>query len=165
MLNENSNEEDRTNFLKEAKLMSKLNHEHIIKMYGLCMDYNQPIILLELMEGGDLLGYLRKNRPTETTPSPLTMLDLLSICTDIAKGCQYLESIQFVHRDLAARNCLVSSWDASQRVIKIADFGLTRGVYSKSYYRKDGGMLPVKWMAPECLIDGVFTCKGDVSYY
>jgi hypothetical protein len=33
----------------------------------------------------------------------------------------------------------------------------------KDYYRMGhGGQLPVRWMAPECLIDFVFTEKSDV---
>ena len=47
--------------------------------------------------------------------------------------------------------------------IKIADFGLTRGVYDKDYYRVAGSaVLPVRWMAPECLLYGIFTTASDV---
>ena len=49
--------------------------------------------------------------------------------------------------------------------IKIADFGLARGVYDKDYYRVAGrALLPVRWMAPECLLYGVFTTASDVWY-
>jgi len=68
-------------------------------------------------------------------------------------------------RDLAARNCLVSvkEYENSSRVVKIGDFGLARDIYKNDYYRKRGeGLLPVRWMAPESLIDGVFTNRSDV---
>lgn len=66
-------------------------------------------------------------------------------------------------RDLAARNCLVSSIDPTRRVVKIGDFGLARDIYKNDYYRKEGeGLLPVRWMSPESLIDGVFTTYSDV---
>lgn len=68
-------------------------------------------------------------------------------------------------RDLAARNCLVSEkeYESSSRVVKIGDFGLARDIYENDYYRKRGeGLLPVRWMAPESLIDGVFTNRSDV---
>ena len=157
--------DDQINFLKEAKFMSRFQHEHILKLLGVCLNAEQPIIVMELMDGGDLLNYLRRNRPSMIAPSPLTMDDLLSITIDIVKGCEYLESLCTVHRDLAARNCLVSSFDSNQRVVKIADFGLTRAMYKQNYYRKEGGMLPVKWMSPESLVDGVFTTKSDVSCF
>ena len=43
------------------------------------------------------------------------------------------------------------------------DFGMTRDIYEREYYRKGGkGLLPVRWMAPESLKDGVFTSQSDV---
>ena len=49
--------------------------------------------------------------------------------------------------------------------IKIADFGLTENVYVRNYFRlgaEASVKLPVKWMAPESLQDGVFSEKSDV---
>ena len=55
-------------------------------------------------------------------------------------------------------------------LIKITDFGLSEDVYAKNYFRQgsSGGVvkLPVKWMAPESLTDGLFSQKSDVvSHY
>ena len=54
-------------------------------------------------------------------------------------------------------------------MIKVSDFGLTEDVYAKNYFRQgreDGVVkLPVKWMSPESLNDGVFTEKTDVVRY
>lgn len=42
------------------------------------------------------------------------------------------------------------------------DFGMTRDIYETDYYRKGGkGLLPVRWMAPESLKDGVFNAHSD----
>ena len=49
----------------------------------------------------------------------------------VAEGMVYISSKHLVHRDLATRNCLV----ATGLVVKIADFGMSRDVYSSDYYR------------------------------
>lgn len=49
--------------------------------------------------------------------------------------------------------------------VKLADFGMSRDIYVKAYYRLDTSKrrrLPVKWMALESLADGVYTTKSDV---
>ena len=52
------------------------------------------------------------------------------------------------------------NWDLE---IKVADFGLSRMMEGKDYYRmRHFSSLPVKWMAPECLIDLIFTTSSDV---
>ena len=48
-------------------------------------------------------------------------------------------------------------------VTKVADFGLSRDVYITDYYKlSQNTPLPVKWLAPEALIDQVFTTQSDV---
>ncbi|XP_041979738.1 proto-oncogene tyrosine-protein kinase ROS isoform X2 [Aricia agestis] len=161
-LRKGATEQEKNEFLKEAALMSNFKHEHILRLLGVCLDNDPNYIIMELMEGGDLLSYLRAKRASLYTEDSLTLLDLLNMCVDVTRGCRYLEEMHFVHRDLAARNCLVAS-RAARRVVKIGDFGLARDIYKNDYYRKEGeGLLPVRWMAVECLMDGVFTCQSDV---
>ena len=51
-------------------------------------------------------------------------------------------------------------------VIKVADFGLAETIdTSKEYFRQDQKVvvkLPIKWLAPESIHDGVFSEKSDV---
>ncbi|XP_033844609.1 ALK tyrosine kinase receptor [Periophthalmus magnuspinnatus] len=154
-------EQDELDFLMEALIISKFSHQNIVRCIGVSLQAMPRFILLELMTGGDLKSFLREARPRLEHPSSLTMVDLLNVARDIAKGCQYLEENQFIHRDIAARNCLLTC-KGPGRVAKIGDFGMARDIYRASYYRKGGrAMLPVKWMPPEAFMEGIFTSKTD----
>ncbi|XP_019407849.1 PREDICTED: leukocyte tyrosine kinase receptor [Crocodylus porosus] len=154
-------EQDEMDFLMEALIISKFNHQNIVRCIGVSLQTLPRFILLELMAGGDMKSFLRQNRPHVNQPSTLTMQDLLNIARDIACGCRYLEENHFIHRDIAARNCLLTCTGAD-RVAKIGDFGMARDIYRASYYRKGGrAMLPVKWMPPEAFLEGIFTSKTD----
>ncbi|KAI6056107.1 ALK tyrosine kinase receptor isoform X2 [Marmota monax] len=154
-------EQDELDFLMEALIISKFNHQNIVRCIGVSLQALPRFILLELMAGGDLKSFLRETRPRPNQPSSLAMLDLLHVARDIACGCQYLEENHFIHRDIAARNCLLTC-PGSGRIAKIGDFGMARDIYRASYYRKGGcAMLPVKWMPPEAFMEGIFTSKTD----
>ncbi|XP_023208278.1 ALK tyrosine kinase receptor isoform X3 [Xiphophorus maculatus] len=154
-------EQDELDFLMESLIISKFNHQNIVRCIGVSLQAMPRFILLELMAGGDLKTFLRETRPRLDQPSSLTMVDLLNVARDIAKGCHYLEENQFIHRDIAARNCLLTC-KGPGRVAKIGDFGMARDIYRASYYRKGGrAMLPVKWMPPEAFMEGIFTSKTD----
>ena len=45
--------------------------------------------------------------------------------------------------------------------VKIGDFGLARDINKNHYYR-GGGNLPINWMAPESLMEGIFSTQSDV---
>ncbi|XP_057680174.1 receptor-type tyrosine-protein kinase FLT3 [Corythoichthys intestinalis] len=92
----------------------------------------------------------------------LTFEDLLSFAVQVAKGMEFLSSKNCIHRDLAARNVLVTKG----RLVKIADFGLARDIDNDSNYVVRGNVrLPVKWMAPESIFQGMYTMKSDVWAY
>lgn len=86
---------------------------------------------------------------------------LLSYSIQVVLGMQYLSARGFVHRDLAARNILVSK----KNICKVADFGLSRDLADESYYISQGGMIPVKWTAPEAILYKKYSTSSDVWSY
>lgn len=61
-LKKGASDQEKTEFLQEAQLMSHFKHEHILQLLGVCLDNDPHFIIMELMQGGDLLTYLRDSR-------------------------------------------------------------------------------------------------------
>uniref|UniRef100_A0A4X2LW31 Tyrosine-protein kinase receptor n=1 Tax=Vombatus ursinus TaxID=29139 RepID=A0A4X2LW31_VOMUR len=160
-----ASENARKDFHREAELLTNLQHEHIVKFYGVCVEGDPLIMVFEYMKHGDLNKYLRAHGPDAVLmaegnrPTELTQSQMLHIAQQIAAGMVYLASQHFVHRDLATRNCLVGE----NLLVKIGDFGMSRDVYSTDYYRVGGHtMLPIRWMPPESIMYRKFTTESDV---
>uniref|UniRef100_A0A672L330 Tyrosine-protein kinase receptor n=1 Tax=Sinocyclocheilus grahami TaxID=75366 RepID=A0A672L330_SINGR len=160
--------EARKDFQREAELLTNLQHEHIVKFYGVCVDGDPLIMVFEYMKHGDLNKFLRAHGPDAMilvdgeplqTNGELGLSQMLHIASQIASGIAYLASQHFVHRDLATRNCLVGNG----LLVKIGDFGMSRDIYSTDYYRVGGHtMLPIRWMPPESIMYRKFTTESDV---
>ena len=150
----------REEFMKEARVMSRFEHENVVQLIGVCLDDPQCMVV-EYMENGDLMQFLQVHRRYTGPPNPrlsLVSKDVLVndvlfyISMQVAAGMRYLALQGFVHRDLASRNCLVGH----AFTVKIADFGMSRNLYTKQYYRIEGkAILPIRWMAPESLYYGI----------
>ena len=148
-------------FEKEIKFMTRLRHENVVQLLGICL-HEEAFIVMEYMEKGDLNQCLRKSEIAQPDSTPgmnqLPPSTLLYMSLQIANGMKYLASFNFIHRDLATRNCLVGK----NNEVKIADFGMSRSLYSSYYYRIRGrAMLPIRWMANECFY-GKFSEKTDI---
>ncbi|KAH8374916.1 hypothetical protein KR200_008584, partial [Drosophila serrata] len=173
-VNENATDKERTNFLSEASVMKEFDTHHVVRLLGVCSRGQPALVVMELMKKGDLKSYLRAHRPEDRDEAmmayltrigvtgnvqPPTYSRIYQMAIEIADGMAYLAAKKFVHRDLAARNCMV----AEDLTVKIGDFGMTRDVYETDYYRKGTkGLLPVRWMSPESLRDGVYSSASDV---
>uniref|UniRef100_A0A8D0L4A5 receptor protein-tyrosine kinase n=1 Tax=Sphenodon punctatus TaxID=8508 RepID=A0A8D0L4A5_SPHPU len=131
------------------------------------MQLKQDNVLISELDGVALyseeeLNYVNRRMYEEEDINVLTFEDLLCFSYQIAKGMEFLESKSCIHRDLAARNILVTHG----KVVKICDFGLARDIVNDSNYVVRGNArLPVKWMAPESIFEGIYTIKSDVWSY
>ncbi|CAN9500949.1 unnamed protein product [Ophioblennius macclurei] len=143
-------------FQKEVNTLSVLHCDYIVKYRGVCYSMGRlsMSLVMEYLPHGSLIGYMDSNRQN------ISVKLMLLFASQICKGMEYLQSLRYVHRDLAARNILV----ASDSLVKIADFGLTKVIpFDKEYYRvTHPGESPIFWYAPESITESIFSHKSDV---
>nr|XP_033782342.1 muscle, skeletal receptor tyrosine-protein kinase isoform X1 [Geotrypetes seraphini] len=179
MLKEEASADMQADFQREAALMAEFDHPNIVKLLGVCAVGKPMCLLFEYMAHGDLNEYLRHRSPqalcslshsslaprvrlSDPNPFPLSCTNHLSIAKQVAGGMAYLSERKFVHRDLATRNCLVGE----SMVVKIADFGLSRNIYSADYYKaNENDAIPIRWMPPESIFYNRYTSESDVWAY
>ncbi|XP_063042441.1 tyrosine-protein kinase receptor TYRO3 isoform X2 [Engraulis encrasicolus] len=157
-------QEDLETFLKEAEIMRDFDHENVVNLLGVSLEQDGessipvPLVILPFLKHGDLRRFLIATRYGDI-PMFVPCQSLLHFMVDIAAGMEYLSSKGFLHRDLAARNCMLGD----DLHVRVADFGLSKSVYSGNYYRQKVAIrLPMKWMAMESLAESMFTTKTDV---
>ncbi|CAB4063694.1 INSR [Lepeophtheirus salmonis] len=145
---------------RPSTVMKKFDTTHVVKLLGVVSDGQPHMVILEMMEKGDLRKYLISRRPENAADGmpPPTVREIYQMAIEIADGMAYISKQRVVHGDLAARNCMISH----DLVVKIGDFGLSHDIYTKGYFRKDKGMMPVRWMSPEGIRDGVYSPMTDV---
>ncbi|VDM97485.1 unnamed protein product [Thelazia callipaeda] len=133
--------------------LSRLRHQNILEVIGMCCDEKLCSCIHEYFEE-HLSHYLRNL----TIQSEYKTELLLSVSTQIAAGMSYLESNGFVHGNLSANNCLV----ATDGTIKLTYFSLASAIDN---YERDhrASASKIRWLSWEHVMKNSSpTSKGDV---
>lgn len=133
---------------KEARVMQMYDHPNVVRMYGVANDTEPFYLVMELVTGGALNDFLKKKAKTMTNSRRTQIL------YEAALGIEYLHSKGCIHRDIAARNLLLD------KVVKVADFGLTRK--TKSYKVNPDKPMNLRWLAPDVYHTGIVEKHTDV---
>ena len=107
--------ESKTRFLREAQILSQLDHPNICRVYDYIEDDHRDWLVLELIEGKNLRAALQ---------SGLDRSAKLRIAEQIADVLVVTHAAGIVHRDLKPGNVMVTESGA----VKVLDFGLARSV-------------------------------------
>ncbi|XP_068757949.1 fibroblast growth factor receptor 1-like [Montipora capricornis] len=168
-----SGEEGRKTLMREIGLGKSLADSplpNIVEFIGCVTTQIHPILIMEYLHCGDLLGFLRKSRGIadkyyhgQGEVAQLRTYDLVSFSKQIATAMGFLASRGIIHRDLAARNVLLDK----NYVCKVTDFGLSYQNFKYGHGNAKKGCVPVKWTAPEILFGDAsnLSTKSDVWSY
>ena len=109
-------------FKNEAKIIAKLNHENIVRVYDIEERYRTVFIIMERLTGTTLDVLLKS---VHRLPPQRIVNYLVQIC----KGLQYAHQHGIVHQDIKPANIFILPDDK----IKILDFGLACPVGSENF--------------------------------
>ena len=104
----------RARFLREAQILSRLDHPGICKVYGIVRHEDADLLVLEWLEGASL-GVVMRDAPFER---------LLDMAIEMADALSVAHRQQIVHRDLKPDNIIVTP----DGLVKVLDFGIARSV-------------------------------------
>ena len=78
---------------KEAEIMLKHEHPNLVSLFGVAEDKDNYMLVMKLLEGGSLDGFLRNKKE-------LSWKRKFSFIIDITPGLAYLHDNGIFHRDL-----------------------------------------------------------------
>lgn len=144
-------EDDVGAIVREASVMSRLDHPNIVKLVDFMEDYKHFYFVLEYCPGGELFDRLVK----KTFYNEEEARDTVRIICDAIKYCHDRE---IVHRDLKPENLLMTSEDDDANV-KIADFGFAATSVGNSLNTACG---TPGYVAPELLRSQLYGTAVDM---
>ncbi|KAI7744313.1 hypothetical protein M8C21_032729 [Ambrosia artemisiifolia] len=148
-------------FLNELGMISALQHPHLVKLHGCCIEGNQLLLAYEYMENNSLARALFGTKEWQLE---LDWQTRYRICIGIAKGLAFLHEesrLKIVHRDIKATNVLLDqNLDA-----KISDFGMAKLDEEDNTHISTRVAGTYGYMAPEYALRGYLTDKADVYSY
>jgi len=126
-------------FEREARLMAKLDHPHIVPVYDVGRHEGRPYIVMKLLQGDSLVGRLRAK-------GGFTAEETLKLMRQLASGLDYIHAQGFIHRDIKAGNIFVSP----EGHATILDFGILRQKSATTGITRTGMVMGTPhYMAPE----------------
>ncbi len=129
-------------FIREARVMGSLRHEHLVPIidsgqYLLDSDIRYYIVM-PFFDGGTLRARIRR--------SPLSLQETCHNIRSIAGALDYIHSRGIIHRDIKASNILLNF----NREVYLTDFGIARITSDATQLTSTGVVLgTVDYVAPE----------------
>ncbi|KAK6946644.1 Protein kinase domain [Dillenia turbinata] len=145
-------------FLTELNVISEVEHENLVKLYGCCVEGDHRILVYPYLENNSLAQTLLGGSHSSIQFDWGTRR---KICIGVARGLAYLhEEVRphIIHRDIKASNILLDE----DLTPKIADFGLAKLVPPNATHISTRVAGTVGYLAPEYALQGRVTRKADI---
>src|SRR5690606_8704545 len=150
-------------FIDEARICAALQHPNIVEVVDFGESQGELFMAMEYVDGLSLARLLRHvASKRERFPIPIALLIARSVLRALAYAHEATDEqgrpLGLVHRDVSPGNVLISR----QGAVKLADFGIVRGVTLDR--RTDPGELKGKlgYMSPEQVIGAEVDPRSDV---
>lgn len=124
-------------FIREARILAQLEHEHIVKIYDAFHTDFGPCIAMEFINGDTLQG-VSKNYD-------LSLGEIASFMAQTLDGLGDAHDGGIVHRDLKPSNILIRT----DGHVKLADFGIAAGFGDSYLGTSVTGVGTLPYMSPE----------------
>lgn len=147
------NDEDKVAVETEIEILKQIDHPNIVKLHEVYEDDDYWCLVIELMQGGDLLEYLLENKcfkEVEVRNATYLLIDAIRYCHQIG----------IMHRDLKPENLLIKKKDIGLQSLKIGDFGLAKIIGEKSMSNTICGSS--NYVAPEIIMMQPYDNKCDI---
>jgi tetratricopeptide (TPR) repeat protein len=125
-------------FVNEIKLVHKISHRNISKMYHLGEDQGLHYITMEYVPGEDLKSFIRRSRRLDVATT-------VAIAKQVCNGLSEAHEAGIVHRDLKPSNIMIDK-DGNA---KILDFGIARAVGVQGVTAEGSVIGTPEYMSPE----------------
>ncbi len=107
-------------FIREAKILTKLNHPNLVKIHEFgTLDNNEFFMVLELLRGESAFHRVKR-------AGKLAIRDALPIVRDAALGLHSAHQQRVIHRDVSPDNLFLARTGSGQQITKVIDFGIAR---------------------------------------
>ena len=141
---EEATEEYVGRFQREAKLLAKLNHDNIVKVYDVVQQKGCLCFAMELIEGSSLESF--HYQTSRQTGSGIPEEEARPILVDIARALAAAHVKNILHRDIKPANIMIES--ETKRTV-LLDFGLARGAGTQTLTKTGAVMGTLMYLAPE----------------
>jgi serine/threonine-protein kinase len=140
-------------FQREARMMAKLDHPHILSCFTVGEDKGYHYLAMEYAEGGTLAGQIRKF-------GKLSVGDALHVIIASAHALQHAHELNLIHRDIKPENILITG----KGIVKVADLGLAKAITDDLSLTRTGmGTGTPAYMSPEQTRDSKHVdCRSDI---